>query len=131
MTSQRELQTEGLYPDSSFLVPVLRECLLESASKKAALSFMAPIPTPTLDQLNQCLTSHVDQSTITRSETCSSCETDNIIRSKRQAEDVEVISVYITIEGSVDGSTFSVISKEGRSLVGEGGITSCRNTTNI
>jgi len=51
MTSPRELQTQGRYPDFSFLVPVLREFLLESASKREALSFMAPIPTPTLDQL--------------------------------------------------------------------------------
>ena len=67
---------------------------------------------------SQCLTSHVDQSTISRSETCSSCEIDNIIRSKRQIEDVEMINVYITIEGSVDSSRFSVTSEEGRSLVG-------------
>ena len=67
---------------------------------------------------SQCLIYHIDKKTTSRSKTCSSCERDNVIRSKRQVEDIETINVYITIEGSVDDSRFSVTSQEGRNLVG-------------
>ena len=52
------------------------------------------------------------------SQTCSSCEYDNRSRKKRQVKDVEV-TVYIAIEGSVDGSSFTVSNGDGRALVGK------------
>ena len=90
-------------------------------------SYTNPNPGPALHDFmeelrdatgSQCLITHIDQGTIMEPQTCSSCDYDNRSRKKRQVEDVEV-TVYIAIEGSVDGSSFTVSNGDGRALVGK------------
>lgn len=87
-------------------------------------SYSNPNPGPALHDFmeelsdsvdSRCLTTHVDQNTTKEDKTCTTCGSD---RRKRQVV-VNEITVYITIEGSVNGSQFTVISDSGKTMIGK------------